>query len=94
MPDDIGGGGREADRGQAGSVAPTHRLPSRPDSSAITDTHTWQVIHAISLGAASARQDAGRGLAEHWGSLRYSQAMEANRGTATAELTTRQRPAC
>ncbi|MBP8537138.1 hypothetical protein [Streptomyces sp. MK37H] len=40
----------------------------------------WQVIHAIGLGAASARQGAGRGLAEHWGSLRYSQALEANRG--------------
>ncbi|MGR8009684.1 hypothetical protein [Streptomyces hypolithicus] len=39
----------------------------------------WQVIHAIGLGAASARQGAGRGLAEHWGSLRYSQALEANR---------------
>lgn len=40
----------------------------------------WQVIHAIGLGAASARQGAGRGLAEHWGSLRYNQALEANRG--------------
>ncbi|MFB9739402.1 hypothetical protein ACFQE4_15085 [Streptomyces thermocoprophilus] len=40
----------------------------------------WQVIHAIGLGAASARQGAGRGLAEHWGSLRYVQALEANRG--------------
>lgn len=40
----------------------------------------WQVIHAIGLGVASARQGAGRGLAEHWGSLRYSQALEANRG--------------
>ncbi|MFD8593222.1 hypothetical protein ACFV1B_27350, partial [Streptomyces sp. NPDC059637] len=40
----------------------------------------WQVIHAIGLGAASARQGAGRGLAEHWGSLRYNQALEADRG--------------
>lgn len=44
-------------------------------------THTpWQVIHAIGLGTALARQGAGRGLAEHWGSLRYSQALAANRG--------------
>ncbi|MET9218587.1 hypothetical protein ABZX65_07335 [Streptomyces sp. NPDC003300] len=48
-----------------------------PQSLALTP---WQVIHAISLGAAAGRQGAGRGLAEHWGSLRYSQAMEANRG--------------
>ncbi|MCX4508662.1 hypothetical protein [Streptomyces anulatus] len=40
----------------------------------------WQIIHAIGLGAASARQGAGRGLAEHWGSLRYNQAMEGNQG--------------
>ncbi|MFK0173963.1 hypothetical protein ACIQU5_34820 [Streptomyces sp. NPDC090306] len=40
----------------------------------------WQIIHAIGLGAASARQGAGRGLAEHWGSLRYSQALESNQG--------------
>ncbi|MET7791780.1 hypothetical protein ABZS93_35165 [Streptomyces sp900116325] len=40
----------------------------------------WQVIHAIGLGTALARQGAGRGLAEHWGSLRYSQALAANRG--------------
>ncbi|MET8418569.1 hypothetical protein ABZV41_23485 [Streptomyces sp. NPDC005098] len=44
-------------------------------------THTpWQVIHAIGLGTALARQGAGRGLAEHWGSLRYSQALAGNRG--------------
>ncbi|MFD8826436.1 hypothetical protein ACFV1C_29270 [Streptomyces sp. NPDC059605] len=40
----------------------------------------WQIIHAIGLGAAAARQGAGRGLAEHWGSLRYNQALEANQG--------------
>ncbi|WP_030905989.1 hypothetical protein [Streptomyces sp. NRRL F-5126] len=48
-----------------------------PRSLALTP---WQVIHAIGLGVASARQGAGRGLAEHWGSLRYNQALEANRG--------------
>lgn len=48
-----------------------------PRSLALTP---WQIIHAIGLGAASSRQGAGRGLAEHWGSLRYSQALEANRG--------------
>ncbi len=40
----------------------------------------WQIIHAIGLGAAAARQGAGRGLAEHWGSLRYNQALEASQG--------------
>lgn len=40
----------------------------------------WQIIHAIGLGAAAARQGAGRGLAEHWGSLRYIQALEGSQG--------------
>ncbi|MFD8745272.1 hypothetical protein [Streptomyces sp. NPDC059616] len=40
----------------------------------------WQLLHAMGLGAAVSRQGAGRGLAEHWGSLRYSQALEQNHG--------------
>ncbi|QXE36017.1 hypothetical protein KQY30_18920 [Streptomyces sp. GMY02] len=52
-------------------------LRTAPQSLTLTP---WQVIHSIGLGAASTRQGAGRGLAEHWGSLRYSQALEANRG--------------
>lgn len=70
---------KRADNGQG-------PLRRRTDYRAVRDTPRslaltpWQIIHAIGLGAASARQGAGRGLAEHWGSLRYCQALEANQG--------------
>ena len=35
----------------------------------------WDVLHSIAEGIALSRQGAGRGLAEHWGSLKYTQAL-------------------
>lgn len=35
----------------------------------------WDVLHTLGRAIALARQGAGRGLAEHWGSLKYSQAL-------------------
>lgn len=35
----------------------------------------WQVLHMLGRAIALARRGAGRGLAEHWGSLKYSQAL-------------------
>ncbi|MFJ6563895.1 hypothetical protein ACIQMV_29320 [Streptomyces sp. NPDC091412] len=35
----------------------------------------WQVLHTLGRSIALARRGAGRGLAEHWGSLKYSQAL-------------------
>ncbi|MFI1395253.1 hypothetical protein [Streptomyces sp. NPDC020681] len=35
----------------------------------------WHVLHALGRASALARRGAGRGLAEHWGSLKYSQAL-------------------
>jgi hypothetical protein len=35
----------------------------------------WDVLHSIAQGIALSRQGAGRGLAEHWGSLKYTQAL-------------------
>ncbi|MEY9834894.1 hypothetical protein [Streptacidiphilus sp. EB103A] len=40
----------------------------------------WQVLHAIGRGLVLARQGAGRGLAEHWQSLKYCQALDRDRG--------------
>jgi hypothetical protein len=40
----------------------------------------WDVLHTIGKGIALSRQGAGRGLAEHWGSLKYTQALEAISG--------------
>ncbi|WP_097943443.1 hypothetical protein [Streptomyces sp. ms115] len=35
----------------------------------------WEVLHTLGRAVALARRGAGRGLAEHWGSLKYSQAL-------------------
>jgi hypothetical protein len=36
----------------------------------------WEVLHALGRATVLARQGAGRGLAEHWGCLKYCQALE------------------
>ncbi|MFI6661491.1 hypothetical protein ACIBL8_38920 [Streptomyces sp. NPDC050523] len=36
----------------------------------------WQVLHELAHALSLSRQGAGRGLAEHWGSLKYSQALD------------------
>ncbi|MBT2446772.1 hypothetical protein J7F03_06715 [Streptomyces sp. ISL-43] len=35
----------------------------------------WDVLHTLGQAIALSRRGAGRGLAEHWGSLKYSQAL-------------------
>lgn len=42
----------------------------------------WQVLHALSRGYVPAGQGIGRGLAEHWLSLNYCEALDANRSGA------------
>ncbi len=41
----------------------------------------WHVLHDLAQAMALSRQGAGRGLAEHWGSLKYSQALDPVSGT-------------
>ncbi|MEV0555203.1 hypothetical protein AB0I27_17320 [Streptomyces sp. NPDC050597] len=36
----------------------------------------WEVLHALGRATVLSRQGAGRGLAEHWGCLKYCQAMD------------------
>jgi hypothetical protein len=38
----------------------------------------WDVLHSFGRAITLARRGAGRGLAEHWGSLKYNQAMTGN----------------
>ncbi|MER7838276.1 hypothetical protein ABTY98_20885 [Streptomyces sp. NPDC096040] len=40
----------------------------------------WQVLHSLGRAISLARRGAGRGLAEHWGSLKYSQALIGKQG--------------
>ncbi|MFJ6569841.1 hypothetical protein ACIQNU_20705 [Streptomyces sp. NPDC091292] len=38
----------------------------------------WEVLHTLGRSIALARRGAGRGLAEHWGCLKYNQALTGN----------------
>lgn len=40
----------------------------------------WQILHALGRAQVLSRQGAGRGLAEHWGCLKYCQALEGSTG--------------
>lgn len=40
----------------------------------------WEVLHTLGCATVLSRQGAGRGLAEHWGSLKYCQALEGSSG--------------
>jgi hypothetical protein len=66
---------------------PIRRKPSlRPITQAETDRAIeltpWQVLHAVARGYVLAAQGMGRGLAEHWLSLKFCEALEANRADA------------
>lgn len=41
----------------------------------------WHVLHALGRAIALSRRGAGRGLAEHWGCLKYTQALAGTPGT-------------
>ncbi|MGK4907778.1 hypothetical protein [Streptomyces sp. PHES57] len=59
------------------------RLRRKPDLSPIPasdlDQHVqltpWEVLHSLGRAITLARRGAGRGLAEHWASLKYNQAL-------------------
>ncbi|MFJ5034567.1 hypothetical protein ACIQB5_42465 [Streptomyces sp. NPDC088560] len=40
----------------------------------------WEVLHALGRATVLSRQGAGRGLAEHWGCLKYCQALDGSSG--------------
>ncbi len=44
----------------------------------------WELLHALGSSMALSRRGAGRGLAEHWGCLKYNQALTGNAGSFLA----------
>ncbi|MBD0735744.1 hypothetical protein [Streptomyces sp. CBMA29] len=42
------------------------------------DVTPWELLHALGSSMALSRKGAGRGLAEHWGCLKYNQALTGN----------------
>ncbi|WP_316739068.1 hypothetical protein [Streptomyces sp. MK7] len=55
------------------------RLPAAEANPSVTLT-PWEVLHALGRATVLSRQGAGRGLAEHWGCLKYCQALEGSTG--------------
>ncbi len=55
------------------------RVPAVEVGQSVTVT-PWEVLHALGRATVLSRQGAGRGLAEHWGCLKYCQALEGSAG--------------
>ncbi|MFD8685723.1 hypothetical protein [Streptomyces sp. NPDC059651] len=51
----------------------------RTECSQTIELTPWQVLHAVARGYVLAGQGMGRGLAEHWLSLKFCEALDANR---------------
>lgn len=54
-------------------------VPVRGDESA--QLTPWEVLHVLGQSIALSRRGAARGLAEHWGALKYSQALTGDTGS-------------
>lgn len=67
--------GREKPRRKPGLV----EVPTSWMGETITLT-PWEVLHTLGRALAVSRQGTGRGLAEHWGSLKYCQALDGSEG--------------
>lgn len=70
---------RERARKGTGGDEESHRKPElrplRGDARADLNTTTWQTLGTLARALTLARQGLGRGLAEHWQSLKYCQAL-------------------
>lgn len=58
---------------------PTLRPVARAESGRVIELTPWQVLHAVARGYVLAGQGVGRGLAEHWLSLKFCEALDGNR---------------
>ncbi|MEU1298343.1 hypothetical protein [Streptomyces shenzhenensis] len=66
---------------------PIRRKPAlspvvRAESGRVIELTPWQVLHAVARGYVLAGQGMGRGLAEHWLSLKFCEALDGNRAGA------------
>ncbi|MER5775124.1 hypothetical protein ABT144_12695 [Streptomyces sp. NPDC002039] len=66
-------------------------LPIKPLGVSLQLT-PWDVLHCLGRASVLARQGAGRGLAEHWASLKYCQALTGNDGRYMALSTEGRNP--
>lgn len=61
---------------------PALRPISRAESGRVIELTPWHVLHALARGYVLAGQGMGRGLAEHWLSLKFCEALDGNRASA------------
>ncbi len=61
---------------------PALRPVARAESGRTIELTPWQVLHALARGYVLAGQGMGRGLAEHWMSLKFCEALDSNRAGA------------
>ncbi|UJB44484.1 hypothetical protein [Streptomyces sp. A1-5] len=81
---DVSASAADDDKQRKGKeLDPLRRKPElRPipakDLSRLVQLTPWEVLHTLGRSIALARRGAGRGLAEHWGCLKYNQALTGN----------------
>ncbi|MFI9274854.1 hypothetical protein ACIGXM_29695 [Kitasatospora sp. NPDC052896] len=73
----------ENDRETLRRKADLEPVPARELGTGVQLT-PWQVLHSLARAIALSRRGAGRGLAEHWGCLKYTQALTGAPGTFMA----------
>jgi hypothetical protein len=61
---------------------PVLRPVTHAESHRTIELTPWQVLHAVARGHVLAGRGTGRGLAEHWLSLKFCEALEGNRAGA------------
>jgi hypothetical protein len=71
---------------EAGRRKPDLQAVARTECGRSIELTPWQVLHAVARGYALAGQGMARGLAEHWQSLKYCEAVHDDRAQAM-ELT-------
>jgi hypothetical protein len=71
---------RRREKGQeAARRKPELRPVARAEHGRSLELTPWQVLHAVARGYVLAGQGMGRGLAEHWLSLKFCEALDRNR---------------
>ncbi|MFD7281826.1 hypothetical protein ACFV80_33560 [Streptomyces sp. NPDC059862] len=77
---------------EAGRRKPDLQPVARAECGRTIELTPWQVLHAMARGYVLAGQGMARGLAEHWQSLKYCEAVHGDRAGAL-ELTDKGRTA-
>ncbi|WP_431951185.1 hypothetical protein [Actinacidiphila sp. bgisy167] len=78
--------GKNQKKGETEKLRRKPVLASIPESDLARQVHLtpWELLHVLGSSMALSRKGAGRGLAEHWGCLKYNQALTGKVGSFLA----------